>query len=69
MGLARGALPCRGGSVVGKKAERPRMPFPGEHPWDGLDAPVQRSSISQVHLPGTTKERSVSGLTGGGFQP
>lgn len=30
MGLGRGALPCRGGSIAGKKADRPWMPFPGE---------------------------------------
>lgn len=30
MGLGRGVMPCRGGSVAGIKAERPRMPFPGE---------------------------------------
>lgn len=30
MGLGRGALPRRGGSIAGKKAERPWMPFPGE---------------------------------------
>lgn len=71
MGLARGALPRRAGSIAGKKPKHPRMPFPGEQSLSPLrgagrfrPAPTRSSARAPPRFicPGPQGRRAIDGV-------